>query len=268
MSHRHRPAVVLALVLAAHGLGCSAENQKTAGKRVILRTAMSAAPVATTFTTGFGWDVTLEAAAVALNGLYYFDGTPPTARLQAPRPAWRDRLTGLFIGTAWAHPGHYQAGTALGQVMFDEPRALDLFSPPGGLPDGDGVTGTYRSARFVLPPAAPRDAVLEGHLALAIGTATAHDEPSGKPVHFKLVADPSDIAQDVNDGAVDGCVFDETNVEGDGTVTFDVKPTVWLNLVDFSKLAPGSEDEPTEAHDAGFSQGVAQLSAYHFAFSH
>jgi hypothetical protein len=74
------------------------------------------------------------------------------------------------------------------------------------------------------------------------------------------------VSASVNDGAVDGCVLDETTVDGDGTVTLAIEPTIWLNLVDFSKLAPGSDDAPTEAHDAGFSQGVTELSAYHFSY--
>ena len=129
------------------------------------------------------------------------------------------------------------------------------------------MTGIYRSARFVIPKVAPADALLEGHVAIAVGRAVKHDEPTASPIYFRLVADYEDISASVTDGAVDGCVLDEVTVTSDGTVTLEVKPTIWLNLVDFSKIERGTDSEPTEAYSAGFSQGVTQLSAYHFAYS-
>jgi hypothetical protein len=56
-------------------------------------------------------------------------------------------------------------------------------------------------------------------------------------------------------------------VTDSGTIRVEVIPKIWLNLVDFSKIAPGSEAAPTEAKDAGFAQGVTQLSAYHFTYT-
>lgn len=249
--------------------GCGSDGGSTPGRRVTLHTAATAeAATRATITTGFGWDVTLTRAAVALKALYYFDGTPPTALFKAPRRSLERRIAELFVKTAWAHPNHYQAGTALGEMLLSQPVALDLFAAsPIELPDGDGVTGIYRSARFVIPDEGPADAVLDGHLALAEGMALKHDGSSPEPIHFRLVADYPDIETIINEGAVDGCVLDETTVSDDGTVTLEVRPTIWLNLVDFEKLDPGREASPTEAHDAGFSQGVSQLSAYHFSYS-
>ena len=256
----------LCMALAA----CSSDsNGSTPGKRVVLHTTMSAEPATfTTFTSGFGWDVTLTRAAVASSAFYYFDGPPPTAHFRPRRPGVGERLAGWFIGTAWAHPGHYQAGTALGEAIFPDTQTLDLFgSLPLELPDGDGVTGTYRSARFVIPSDAPSGATLEGHIAIAEGSAERHDGSTGTPIHFRLVADFDDVSESINNGAVDGCVLDEVTVDDDGTIALEVRPTIWLNLVDFSKIDPGSADSPTEAHDAGFSQGVTQLSAYRFSYS-
>ncbi len=259
--------VVISLVCTS---GCAGDSgNSTTGKRIALHTEISAAPDAqATFTTGFGWDVTLSRAAVAVSALYYFDGPPPTASLPARRRNFGERLSNYFLGTAWAHPGHYQSGTALGQAIFADPIGFDALSDGvERLSDGDGVTGIYRSARFVLPQTAPAGALLDGHLAVAEGQALKHGDPAAKPSYFRLVADYEDISMNVNDGAVDGCVLDETTVTADGTITVEVRPTVWLNLVDFSKLAPGSSDEPTEARNSGFSQGLTQLSAYHFSYS-
>lgn len=245
--------IVVALAL----VGCGSED--TGGNRIVLRTVAVAEPkITTTFTTGFGWDVTLTKATVAIGGLYYFDSPPPTALRSR---SLGERWSGLFIGTAWAHPGHYQAGSAVGQVAFGSPIALDLFGPmPITLPEGEGVTGTYRSARVLLPST-------DRHVGIAEGRATKHDGSSPAPIFFRLVADYADITGSIKNGAIDGCVLDETNVTDSGTVTLEVKPSVWLNLVDFSKIAPGSAEQPTEARDSGFSQGLTQLSAYAFRYA-
>ena len=251
-------------------VACSSNSDdSTTGKRITLHTQISSDPVIqSTFTTGFGWDVTLSKAKVSTSAFYYFDGPPPTALFKVRKPSFGQRLAGFFEGTAWAHPGHYQAGTALGQTIFADPVVFDLFSTDSvKLIDGEGVTGIYRSARFVLPQQAPADDVLDGHLAAVEGQALKHGLADAKPIFFRLIADDDDISMNVNEGAVDGCVLDETTVVGDGTITVQVKPTIWLNLVDFSKIEPGSADSPTEARDAGFSQGVTQLSAYHFSYS-
>ena len=70
---------------------------------------------------------------------------------------------------------------------------------------------------------------------------------------------------------MEGCQFVEANVEGDGTVTVVVSPRVWLDLVDFSQIEPGTAEEPTEfPKDSqpaiAFAQGLAQLSAYEFSY--
>jgi hypothetical protein len=255
----------LAIATCLGGLApCACDSDAaTTGRRVVLHTNATAEPATrAAFTTGFGWDVTLTKAAVATSALYYFDGPPPTAMRSQ---SFGERLASLFIGTAWAHPGHYQAGTAVGQVLLATPVALDLFAAtPIPLPDGEGVTGVYRSARFVIPSSAPPDAAVAGHVAIAEGRALKHDGSSTQPIFFRLVADYADISGSIKNGAVDGCVLDETTVTDTGTINVEIKPTVWLNLVDFSTFAPGTEASPTETRNAGFSQGVTQLSAYAF----
>jgi hypothetical protein len=91
-------------------------------------------------------------------------------------------------------------------------------------------------------------------------------------VHFVLTADYADLSQNVIAGAIDGCPFEEAVVRGDGAVTVTLQPSVWLDLVDFSDVAAGSETAPTEVEQGslaqlGFSLGLVQLSAYRFSFS-
>lgn len=272
-----RPLLLGAALTAL--VACSSDSDSTTGKRITLHTTASGdATAKSTFTTGFGWDVTLTKAAVATSGVYYFDGPPPTAlwRASPRKKGWSD----YFIKSAWAHPGHYQAGTALGQVVLAAPVTIDVLGAQVTLQDGDGVTGTYRSARFVIPQApAGADPVLGTHIAVAEGKAVLHgtaaDPDAGTgdagasagPIYFRLIADFADISASIQNGAVDGCVLDETVVTDNGAINVEVIPRVWLNLVDFSKIAPGTEAAPTEARDAGFSQGVTQLSAYHFTYT-
>jgi hypothetical protein len=253
-------------------LGCSSNSaDSTTGKRIVLHTKLAAnSAVQTTFTTGFKWDVTLTKAKVSVSAFYYFDGPPPTASFKVPKHqrGFGERISNFFLGTAFAHPGHYQAGTALGESILSQPIAFDMFTDGAlNLNDGDGVTGVYRSARFVLPQTPPTDRVLDGHLAVAEGKALKHDDATAEPIYFRLIADYADIAMNVNDGAVDGCVLDETTVTSDGTITVEIEPTVWFNLVDFSKIEAGTADSPTEARSPGFSQGLTELSAYHFSYS-
>ncbi len=261
-------SVCLALSLTCLS-GCGSDSGgSTTGKTIVLHSELTADPVIKSeLTTGFGWDVTLTQAKVAVSALYYFDGPPPTAFFKTPHRSFGERISNFVVGTAWAHPGHYQAGTALGQTILPDPIAFDLFSSkPVDLNDGDGVTGTYRSARFVFPQKAPKDDVLDGHLAIAEGKALKHGDATAVPIYFRLIADYDDISMNVNQGAVDGCVLDETTVTGDGTITVEVRPMIWLNLVDFSKIAVGTAKKPTEARDPGFSQGITELSAYHFSY--
>src|SRR6188768_801417 len=187
-SHDRVHVRILCTALAlAFASGCASEGGgSTTGKRIQLETQITAEPAAQSpFTTGFGWDVQLSRAKLAVSAFYYFDGPPPTASLSLPPRSFGQRLASYFVGTAFAHPGHYQPGTALGEAIFGEPVAFDLFSTgPMRLPDGDGVTGIYRSARLVLPNAPPSDAVLDGHLAIAEGTAVKHGDASAPPVYF------------------------------------------------------------------------------------
>ena len=273
---------ILCMIGLCSVLGACGSKNSTTGSTVVLHTfGKGDATAASQFTTGFKWNVTLTKAAVAISGLYYFDGPPPTTML-LPRPLTPlERLEKVMgVGMAWAHPGHYQAGTARGQTVPASPITLDALSSTSiDFGDGTGITGPYRSGRVVLPMTAPSDPTLDGHIAIAEGQAVAEnadsDAGSPAPIYFRLTADYADISASIQNGAVDGCVLDDgtsdgvdVDVEGNGTITLQVLPRVWVNLVDFSKMSPGTAEAPTETKDAGFSQGVTELSAYHFVFTH
>lgn len=246
-------------------------NDTTGGKRVILHTRLELkAAELTSFENGLGWRVTLERAWMATGAFGYFDGVPPLTAL-GTTPAAPAHLVERFLGVsvALAHPGHYQAGNALGEML--EPSSVELLGGPSVLADGDGVTGTYRSARFTFgsPPTGAYTAALDGHAAVVEGRAELAGEETR---YFRAFADLEELAKIQPEGHIDGCEFDTVNVEDDGTVTVRVDPSVWFDLVDFSVLDPGSSDAPSEfASDSqprlAFAQGLAQLSAYEFSYS-
>src|SRR5262249_25416012 len=139
---------VLPLLALALG-GCSGSTSTT-GRRVDLATRVEVGEdTGTEFTTAEGWQVKLDKAALAIGAFQYFDGEPAVVRRDPPPRGALERFAMLFEGVAHAHPGHYQAGNALGEML--EPASIDLFSAPVKLGRGTGVTGTFRSARFTFP---------------------------------------------------------------------------------------------------------------------
>lgn len=260
----HRTSLTLLSLVAAAGCGGDA----TTGVRVALRTQVQSDLGADrTFTTSRGWAVTLEGAWISTGALYYFDGEP--AFTYAPPPLRRRIFDALTLTSlAYAHPGHYVAGNAMGEQLA--PFSADLLAvTPTSLPDGRGVSGAYRSATFSFsaPTAGPALTQLSGHAARAVGRATK----DGRTVHFEAVADVADLAATAKDAAITGCAFEAADVQADGTVTVTVSPRVWFNLVDFADVAEGSAEAPTllapeSTARIAFALGLTQLSAYHLTF--
>lgn len=264
-----------AILGSALGLGvavalqaCSADSDSTTGKRVVLHTRVQMNDAGKgSFITAVGWSVTLTKAAVSAGPFYYFDGAPPLV-LRQRRDAWQYAARVLGLGTALAHPGHYQAGNAMGEMR--ESSSLDLFGGAANFPDGEGVTGTYRSARFTFSElSGPAKSELDGHAAMAEGVAEKEGEPAR---YFRAVADLAAIEQSVAEARIEGCELTEVDVEGDGTVTVTINPKVWFDLVDFSKAEEASPESPADFPDGSqpqiaFVLGVTQLSAYKFSFS-
>jgi hypothetical protein len=258
----------LALTLAVTTEGCGADSQgATSGRRVVLHTRVAIDKAALSkFTSTVGWDITLSAAAVSAGPFHYFDGVPPLVQRDEQR-TWQYAAHFLGLGTAHAHPGHYQAGNAMGQML--ESSSANLRGGAVDFPDGDGITGVYRSARFTLAqPSGSAAKLLNGHVAMAEGLAERAGQP---PRYFRAFADLSDVEAHASKGRVEGCELKEVDVRADGTITASIDPRVWFELVDFSGLAEGSADAPvafSPDSDAqiGFVLGVSQLSAYTFSY--
>jgi hypothetical protein len=266
----------LSVVTSAGALGLalsfeSCSSGETGGDRIVLDTRVELAPDAQSFTTARGWEVSLSRILIATGPFYYFDGPPPVVQLerQLLRERWPSPLEVLGVRPAFAHPGHYKAGEALGQML--DSWSIDLLAGTAELPAGDGVTGVYRSASFsfTAPPEGPVASAMESHAAIAEGVA---ERAGVSPLHFVATADLADIERSAANGYIDGCEFEELDIEQSGRVTVRVSPKVWFDLVDFAELAPASGGAPVP-FPAGsqpaiaFALGLAQLSAYQFSFS-
>lgn len=260
---------VAGLALGAGIQACSSDSKDaTSGKRVVLHTRVAVDDVATAkFASAVGWNITLTKALVSAGPFYYFDGAPPLV-LREEHKGWQYAARLLGLGLAHAHPGHYQAGNAMGQML--ESASIDLLDGAFDLPNGEGVTGTYRSARFTFAaPAGSGSGSLDGHVALTEGKAEKDGEP---PRFFRAFADLDAIEKSASQAHIEGCEFTEVDVEDDGTVTATVNPKIWFDLVDFAGADEGSADAPAEFPDdsqpqIAFVLGVTQLSAYKFRYS-
>lgn len=259
---------LVGLGVAATLEGCGSDGaDATGGKRVILHTSVGIDDAALTrFTTALGWNVELSQAAISAGPFYYFDGAPPLV-LQTQHNAWQYAARWLGLGIAHAHPGHYQPGNAMGQML--ESSSVDLLAGAAEFPDGDGVTGTYRSARFTFAePSGPAKKLLDGHVALVEGSAAKDGQATR---YFRAYADLTDVEEHASKGQVEGCELTKVDVQGDGTIMVKVNPHIWFNLVDFTSADEGSADSPADLpadSDAriGFVLGVTQLSAYKFSY--
>ena len=250
---------VASAVLSACG---DDESSGTTGQRVELATRVELAPAGNgPFTNDFGFEITLERVLISVGELRYFEGEPVGWLEPLPARTWGVR-------SAWAHPGHYQAGTELGEML--EPVTVDLLAAPVDLALGTGVTGEYRSAwfTFAAPPVGPDADELGDAVVLVRGEATGSD----LTLRFEATARESDVLDTNDDPIVEGCPFDEQTVEGDGTVVVTIDPALWLDQVDFSRIpADETDDElvvldPAEAPHKAFVRGLKKAAAFQFSF--
>jgi hypothetical protein len=208
----------------------------TTGKRVTLRTE-ARSEGGGTFTNALGWTVTLAQARLTVGALYYFDGAPVAS---AP-------FSLSFPRRAFAHPGHHHPGDARGEMT--SPASVDLLAPVVSLPDGQGIDGAVRSARVVL-------AAGEGGRAVVVRGVARKDAASVPFSAYGLLAD-------LPDGSVDGCAF-AAEVEADGLVTITIKPSVWLDQVDFA--AVDGDLASSEVAQGAFVRGLRRCAAFAFAY--
>jgi hypothetical protein len=258
---------LLALLLLACGATTGACGESTTGKRVVLQTEASTDMLADhTFVSNLGWTVTLTRGEITTGAFYYFEGPPPVIEMADAgnrRRGWfRKALDWLSpIGTAHAHPGHYAPGRAMGQML--ESGAIDLMaSGTTALPDGEGITGLYRSGTFSFSDPG------SGTVATVEGVAVKGDQT----VNFRVAGSMADVLANAKDARIAGSTFAETTVTGDGKVTATVHPAIWFTLVDFNGLPAGTPEAPTDLAPGtvphiAFALGLAQIAAYTFEFT-
>lgn len=253
------------------------DGNTTSGKRVALSTVVAPGPL--TFVNDEGWSVTVTKAVLSIGPLYYFDGEPiegaTEARLAPPvrrAPGLFEVFGELIVGTAHAHPGHYLEGEARGEVL--ESTSVDLAVGSTPIADGKGVSGLVRSARFswATSPTGPLAGELTAGGRSLVAIVVVRAEKDGETRHARFEGTPDDVLDADGLPQVDGCVFDEVDLQGDGAVTVTVNPEVWLAGSDFTELTEGAADAPvlvpvgTQPANA-FSRGLKKGGAYRFSFA-
>ena len=115
MRTKRTPGQLLFLLPA---LAAACGSPSTTGQTVTLHTRLDTdLPADRTITTDLGWTVTVKTLRAASGAFYYFDGEPAFT-MATRRSRWRRAVDTLSpIGTAWAHPGHYVAGNARGEML-------------------------------------------------------------------------------------------------------------------------------------------------------
>ncbi len=243
-------------------VGTDEDGDSTTGKRVTLATRAELRSGAS-FTNALGWAFTLTKVQISSGALYYFDGEPLESVARAPSPS---PASSFFLGVAHAHPGHYKEGNAKGEML--EAASYDLVEGPATLGTGEGVSGVFRSARFTYQsPAA-------GALASQMGSAVAIVEGSaakdGVTKTFRLVALLEDVLDAEGEPVLEGCVFDEVDVEADGTVVVKIDPAVWLDQAELGGLPDGAAPAEVPRGDVvhlAFARGLKKSTACHFSFA-
>jgi hypothetical protein len=276
-------AGLLATLLTA-GCSSSSDGSGTTGRIIALKTQASIKDnESQPKVNALGWTVTLSEAYLSVGPLYYYSGDPVLSRRHVPKAMLQNMLASVsdwLVRPAYAHPGHYIEGAAMGQMLV--PTTLDLLaSATVNLADGEGITGDTNSAKFTWqsPPQGDLAPGLQGHVVISKGTATK----DGTAIQFIAKADEPDV-HDGNDKAeVAGCAFGSSpglagvTMDGDGTVTLTLSPSVWFDQVDFSYVAAGAPGAPTpdavgvvDIADTlaweGFIRGVKKGTAYEFSY--
>jgi hypothetical protein len=263
-------AVGLAGAVTLAACGGEDGGETTTGDRVVLQGEVVADDgITAPFTNAKGWSVQLSTAWISVGEFYFWDGAPIFSQLEVTPPATPlDGMQELLgLRTANAHPGHYASGNARGQMLGY--AVVDLTQPSTPLPEGNGITGPYRSATFNWKdPATGAGAEnLGGAMILIEGTATKDTMTRV----FRMKATVEDTLDSYMLPKIDGCKFEEAEVVGDGTVTLHILPSVWLDQADFEFVAESPDGEPVElmeGEDAqrAFERGVKKGTAYIFSF--
>lgn len=219
-------SLLLLLVVACGG------TERTRRSFPVEVTAKSAALV-----TDSGWAVTLTKATLHLEALRFFEGKVALARRA---PWWR----ALVVSDAWAHPGHYVPGEALGELVA--PLDVDLLATaPLSWGTASAVTGDYGSAQVTLGGAG---LVLEG-------VATKDTAR----VEFSTAFLPP--------AALEGVRFEQVMTTAAGTVQVLVDLQAVLSRVDFAAVGSGAKPlDPSSPAYNGLGRGVEDTTAWVLAW--
>lgn len=184
-----------------------------------------------------GWTVALSKATVQVSSVRFFAGKVLLSRRFDP---WS-----LLVGTAWAHPGHYIPGEAMGELL--KPATVDLLAAaPQLLGEANATTGEYGSLELTM--AAPGIRLL--------GTATK----GGVTVKF-------DSTAFLPARAIEGIKFDQVVGAEKGKVRIAIDLADLLARCDFAAAGTAGADGVTvfaldqEAFN-GFARGVQDTGAY------
>ena len=227
-------APLIALTVALAGVACGGDTGRS---RTRFDLSVRGDPGAT-FTTSAGYDVTLTAARISVAKVEFFDGEPLFSE---------KGVLDLIVGTAHAHPGHYQEGEALGDVLT--PAVVDLLSDAPPTLEGNGVTGAYRSARVDIAPGS------EGEASVVIA-GTARRDGVDHPFAGELRLDES-VAGVAVGHRVDGAR---------GRFAMRVHLPTWLDRAEFDEVGPSGALEPNTQPHTAWLRGVRNTSAYRFDF--
>jgi hypothetical protein len=229
---------ILVLAVLASSLSCgmpmTAQTRRSFPVEVVV--------VAPTAALDTGWTVTDLAGTASLSSLRFFTGKVLIGQRFDPM-SW-------LISTAHAHPGHYIAGEALGEVLA--PIEVDLATRvPRAWGTANAVTGSYGSAQLTYAVTGVR----------VTGTATK----AGQTVKFDtgLFKPPA---------ALEGLKFDREMDSAPGTVRMSVDLGVMLSRIEFDKgnAMPGASGvvvfDPVSPASNGFDRGVEDTGSYQLSW--
>lgn len=190
---------------------------------------------AASITTDSGWSVSLTKATAHLAAVRFFEGEVLLSR--APQPPW---WRSLVISTAYAHPGHYVPGEALGELIA--PLDADLLSTaPVSWGTADGLTGKQGSLQLTFAA---------GGLEVE-GTASN----GGLSVPFSASFTPP--------AEIDGVRSEHVVGKTEPGVDVRVDLSVIFSRVDFSQVGSSASPlDPTSPAFNGYGRGIEDTSAW------
>ncbi len=237
---RRRAAISMSLAaLTVAGLtfapaACTESSGTTTGKRLTVALRVRAAEGGSPIVNKKGWTVTLTKAAISTGPFYLYEGAPIFSLAEPPVSApfrLRDFLPRSSV--AHAHPGHYVAGEARGQMLTS--NSVDLMTGEVDYPRIEAVSGITRSGTFSFasPATGPAAEELGNHVIVVEGTAAKATLARS----FRAEINPADVLHD-GQLIVEGCPFKEVDMQTNGTVTLSVSLGQWFEQASTSRRRP------------------------------